>query len=145
VTELLERLADGRMNIIVQGVRRFRLLEIREPEDRETHYLVGVVDYVDDADEAPTEEVQAAALAAFADIVALVEPARAREPGGEGPLSYRLAAAFDFGGKMEQELLELTSEQRRLELLVEAMRALLPRLALRKQREGAIRGNGKGY
>jgi Lon protease-like protein len=68
-----------------------------------------------------------------------------REPLGEGPLSFRLAAAVDFGAPLKQELLEARSETRRLETLLAIMETLLPRLVLRRQRESAIRGNGKGH
>lgn len=145
VSELIERFDDGRMNILAQGARRFRLLEIRRPDDMEAHYMVGVVEYFDDEDAAATPEIEVEALAQYAAIVALVDPALPREPSGEGLLSFRLAASFDFGTAIEQELLESGSEQQRLEKLVAVMRALLPRLQLRKEREGAIRGNGKGY
>jgi hypothetical protein len=68
-----------------------------------------------------------------------------RVPRGAGPLSFRLACAVDFGQPLKQRLLESRSEAERLDLLVAVMKALIPGLALRKQREKAIRGNGKGY
>ena len=68
-----------------------------------------------------------------------------RQPGGEGALSFRVAAAFDFGAPLKQELLESLSEAQRLETLLRVMETLLPQLRLRKEREEAIRGNGKGY
>ncbi len=67
------------------------------------------------------------------------------EPAGEGLLSFRIAAAVDFGTSLKQQLLESRSEARRLEILRTVIRALLPRLELRKNRQEAIRGNGKGY
>ena len=67
------------------------------------------------------------------------------EPAGEGPLSFRIAAAVDFGAELKQELLESLSEEQRLEILLTVMASLLPRLEMRKEREDAIRGNGKGY
>jgi ATP-dependent Lon protease len=67
------------------------------------------------------------------------------EPPGEGPLSFRVAAAVDFGAEIKQELLESLSEEQRLETLLTVITSLLPRLELRKEREEAIRGNGKGY
>jgi hypothetical protein len=46
---------------------------------------------------------------------------------------------------VKQQLLESRSEADRLEQLVGLMSSLVPRLELRKSREEAIRGNGKGY
>jgi hypothetical protein len=51
----------------------------------------------------------------------------------------------DFGAAFKQELLESLSEEQRLTSLLAVMETLLPRLELRKDREEAIRGNGKGY
>jgi hypothetical protein len=68
-----------------------------------------------------------------------------RVPRSEDRLSFRLAAAVDFGLPLKQRLLESRSETERLEVLVAVMNALIPGLELRKQREEAIRGNGKGY
>ncbi len=68
-----------------------------------------------------------------------------RVPRRRGRLSFRLAAAVDFGQPLKQRLLESRSETERLDLLIAVMKALIPGLELRKQREQAIRGNGKGY
>ncbi len=145
IAELIERLDDGRMNVLVQGTRRFRLLEIHQPEDLEAHYVTALVEYVDDEVSDASPELMAATLEAFRRVLILMDAASTAEPPGEGPLSFRLAAAVDFGTALKQELLELVSEQARLEMLQRVMEALLPRLELRKQRESAIRGNGKGY
>ncbi len=145
VVEVLEEFEDGHMNILVEGRRRFRLLDLVQPDDPETEYVRGVALFVDDdAVDAPPS-LQRRALEAFRRMLVLLEVESPREPGGRGPLSYRIAAAVDFGTALKQELLESLSETARLETLAAVMETLLPRLALRKEREEAIRGNGKGY
>src|SRR5664280_2245352 len=42
VAEMLEQLDNGRMNILVEGGRRFRLVEVREPDHPEAEYLSGL-------------------------------------------------------------------------------------------------------
>jgi hypothetical protein len=65
---------------------------------------------------------------------------------GEGAeASFRMAGTVDFGLMVKQQLLESRSEADRLDQLVGLMSSLVPRLELRKSREEAIRGNGKGY
>ena len=66
-------------------------------------------------------------------------------PSARGRCRSALAAAVDFGAPLKQELLESISEEQRLEALLTVMETLVPRLELRKEREEAIRGNGKGY
>jgi Lon protease-like protein len=145
VAELLEELEDGRMNILVEGGRRFRIVELRTPDDPESVYLSGVVAYYEDDDTDVPEQLHAAVLESFRRMLLLMDVESPREPLGEQPLSFRVASAVDFGAPLKQELLESLSEARRLETLLAVMETLLPRLKLRKEREEAIRGNGKGY
>ncbi len=145
VAEVLEQLDDGRMNILVEGGRRFRLVEVREPDDAEAEYLSGLVEYYEDAEPGAPEALRDGVLDVFRKMLVLMDVETPRPPVGEGPLSFRVAAAVDFGAPLKQELLESLSEEQRLETLLTVMETLLPRLELRKEREEAIRGNGKGY
>jgi Lon protease-like protein len=145
VAELLEELDDGRMSILIEGGRRFRLVELRPPDDPEADYLSGLVDYYEDEEPESPAELRAGVLEVFGSLLELMDVEAPKEPAGEGAVSFRVAAAFDFGAALKQELLESLSEAQRLETLLREMKALLPQLQLRKQREQAIRGNGKGY
>ena len=141
VHEIIDELADGRLNILVEGRERFALGELIEPDDPEAGYLRGRIELFDDIDEAVSVQAKTQDLAAglFQSMVGLMVP------DSPGRLSYRLAAAVDFGRPLKQRLLESRSETERLDLLIAVMKALIPGLKLRKQREKAIRGNGKGY
>ncbi len=145
VAELLEELDDGRLNILVEGERRFRLLELRTPDDPEADYLSGLIEYYEDEEPDARSELRAGVLEAFRKMLVLMDVESPKEPRGDGPLSFRVAAAFDFGAPLKQELLESLSESQRLDTLLRVMEALLPQLKLRREREEAIRGNGKGY
>ena len=145
VAQLIEETDDGRMNVLVQGERRFRIVAIQEPDDPEADYLQAEVEYYRDAEPEASETLRDAVLEVFGRMLTLMDVESPREPAGEGPLSFRVAAAVDFGAPLKQELLESLSEEQRLETLLTVMTSLLPRLELRKEREEAIRGNGKGY
>ena len=144
VAQLIEELDDGRMNILVEGARRFRISSCASPTTPRptTCSARGRV--------LPRREPEAPESCARR-ARGVPQDARAHgrrgpaEPAGEGPLSFRVAAAVDFGAPLKQELLESLSEEQRLETLLTVMTSLLPRLELRKEREEAIRGNGKGY
>jgi Lon protease-like protein len=145
VAELLEELDDGRMNILVQGGRRFRIVDLRTPNDPEAMYLSGIVEYFDDEDAEAPEQLRTAVQEAFSKLVELVDAESPPQPPGDALLSFRVAAAVDFGMTLKQELLETRSEAQRLATLLTVIESLVPRLQLRKEREEAIRGNGKGY
>ncbi len=145
VAQLIEETEEGRMNILVEGVRRFRIVEVLTPDDPEAEYLSAEVEYYRDAEPEGSETLRAAVLELYARMLVLMDVEDPEEPGGEGPLSFRIASTVDFGAPLKQELLESLSEEQRLETLLTVITSLLPRLELRKEREDAIRGNGKGY
>lgn len=144
VAELIEEFDDGRMSVLVQGERRFRIIEVHDPDDHEADYLTAEVDFYRDSQPEAAELLREGVLEVFEKMLALMDVDSPKEPVGEGPLSFRVAAAVDFGAPLKQELLESLSEEQRLETLLTVMTSLLPRLELRKEREEAIRGNGKG-
>ncbi len=144
VAQLIEELDDGRMNVLVQGEQRFRIIEVRDP-DHEDDYLRAEVGFYRDSEPEASQSLREGVLEVFEKVLALMDVETPQEPAGEGPLSFRVAAAVDFGAPLKQELLESLSEEQRLETLLTVMTSLLPRLELRKEREEAIRGNGKGY
>jgi Lon protease-like protein len=133
------------MDILVEGVRRFRLVEVFTPDDTEAEYLTAEVEYYRDASPEGSSTLRSAVLDVYARMLVLMDVDDPQEPSGEEPLSFRIAAAVDFGAPLKQELLESLSEEQRLETLLTVMTTLLPRLQLRKEREDAIRGNGKGH
>ena len=145
VAQLIEETDEGRMNILVEGVRRFRIVEVRTPDDPEAEYLSAEVEYYRDAEPEGSETLREAVLELYARMLVLMDVEDPEEPDGEGPLSFRIASTVDFGAPLKQELLESLSEEQRLETLLTVMASLLPRLELHKEREDAIRGNGKGY
>jgi ATP-dependent Lon protease len=145
VVRLIEEMDDGSMDILVEGVRRFRLVEVFTPDDTEAEYLTAEVEYYRDASPEGSSTLRSAVLDVYARMLVLMDVDDPQEPSGEEPLSFRIAAAVDFGAPLKQELLESLSEEQRLETLLTVMTTLLPRLQLRKEREDAIRGNGKGH
>ena len=88
LAEVIERMDDGRLNVLVQGARRFRLLEIREPEDLGSTYLTGVVEFFDDDEPEAPQELVAKALEAFRRMLVLMDVPSPREPAGEGPSHF---------------------------------------------------------
>ena len=139
VTEVLERMDDGRMNILVQGASPFRLLEKRE----DLPYPAGSVEMLDDKSESVEEKVSDEARERFA---LLVERVTDRRPGDETLAdlnAYEMAASVDIGADVKQGLLELRSEQARLRLLARLFDAAMERLDVAEKIAEQARGNGK--
>jgi Lon protease-like protein len=109
VTDVLERFDDGRLNIVVEGRERFRI--VAETEGRS--FRTARVATVADAPDTPAAGERDACIAAYHRLAdeAGTEP---DEPDRDtASLAYWIAARVDFGNDVKQELLELLSERER--------------------------------
>ena len=147
VHEVLEEFDDGRLNILVEGRDPVRIASSSSPTTPRTATCAARSRCSSTTTRPTTGRSRASprrrpfSSAAWRRSWASTSRASRR---ATAPLSFRLAAAVDFGVPLKQRLLESRSEPERLEVLVAVMNTLIPGLELRKQREDAIRGNGKG-
>jgi len=138
VTDVLEVLDDGRMNVVVEGRERFRLLELTSGRS----FTTGVVEPVEDVDD-PAEPADVdRALALFRN---LAETAGADvEISGVSPvLDWQLAAHVELGNDPKQELLALTSPRVRMRRLAELLGIALETLKATAAIRERASGNGK--
>jgi Lon protease-like protein len=139
IAEVLERMPDGRVNLVARGTRPFRI----ETRQEELAYPAGVVEFLDDREERVDPEVSEAAHEAYAE---LVEQATDRTPDPEelaGMNAYAMAATVDFGLDAKQGLLDLRSEAARLKLVTRLFRAALKRLDFVERAQARARSNGR--
>jgi Lon protease-like protein len=139
ITEVLERMDDGRMNILTRGTRPFRIVD----ERHDLAYPAGTVEFVRDKEEQPDEKTVAAAHEAYG---ALVEQATDRAPEADElreMTAYQMAATVDFGQDAKQGLLDLRSENARLRLVTRLFRAASRRLEFIERAQARARSNGK--
>jgi Lon protease-like protein len=139
VTEVLKRFDDGRLDIVVTGGRPFRVLDRYEAGD----YPAGEVAPVAEPSEDAADEVADMAREAFAELVERVS--------GEAPDPDELAAddAYAIAGRVElppdtkQRLLEMRSEHERMEMLGDALGALVGALERSSEIAERAKMNGK--
>jgi Lon protease-like protein len=139
IERVLERMEDGRINILTRGTRPFRLIERQD----DLAYPAGTVEFLGDRDE-PVDP--AAVLDAREAYAVLVREATDSEPDAErldAMSAYEMAATVAFGLEAKQGLLELRSENARLRLLTRLMRAALKRLEFVDRAQARARSNGK--
>jgi Lon protease-like protein len=139
VEQVLERMEDGRMNILVRGTRPFRVLE------RQAHlpYPAGVIEFVEDRDEGLDIKLADSAREAYAELVKRATD-RDPEPRELAEMSaYAMAATVDFGLDAKQGLLDLRSENARLRLVTRLFRAAMKRLDLADRAQERAQSNGK--
>jgi ATP-dependent Lon protease len=139
VTEVTQRFDDGRLNILVDGGERFRLLELTKGRT----FVTGRVEPVDDQhDPAEPADIERA-LTLFARLVELtssdVEPPAAETP----RLSFAIAGCFDFSADLKQELLDESSERVRLARLCELLAIAAETVERQQEIASRAQSNGK--
>ena len=138
VTEVLDRFDDGRLNIVVEGGERFRLVQLTEGRSFQTGLVETLEDEVDAADPEDSDH----ALKLFHRLVELTG-AEVEEPRlSAEQLSFELAGRFEFAPELKQKLLQLTSERQRMHLLAEILAGAA--VAVERERDIANRAHGNG-
>jgi Lon protease-like protein len=139
IERVLERMEDGRMNLLVRGTRPFRVVE------RQSHlpYPAGVVEFVEDRDEAPDPELLEGAHRAYAELVQRATDRTPEDSELKEMTAYAMAATVDFGLDAKQGLLDLRSEKARLRLVTRLFRAAMKRLDFVERANERARSNGR--
>ncbi len=136
---VLERMDDGRMNILARGNRPFRLLEREDAHS----YPAGVVEFLDEVEEDRDEQSARAARELYRELLAQATDRDIAEPELTAMDSYQIAATVEFDLHAKQELLELRSENARMRLLVHLLGAALQHLELVERAKVRALSNGK--
>ncbi|MGI9099707.1 MAG: LON peptidase substrate-binding domain-containing protein [Solirubrobacteraceae bacterium] len=139
ITEVLERMDDGRLNVLTRGTRPFRIVE----RQADRPYPAATVEFLEDKSEKPDDDAAASARSAYAE---LVVQATDIEPDPEElavKSAYEMAATVDFGLDAKQGLLDLRSENARLRLVTRLFRAATKRLDFIERAQERARSNGK--
>lgn len=138
ITELIDRMDDGRMNILVRGEQPFRL--IRRVE--ELAYPAGDIELLEDDADASEKHTQAARKI-YAEVV---EKATDQRPGEEdlaGMNAYGMAATIELEPALKQRLLDSRSEDERLGIVEELFEKAVERLERAEHVSEVARSNGK--
>ena len=142
IAELVQRYEDGRLVILVEGSKRFRLDNILTGGKP---YYVGEVEYLED--EAPDEDISAVAEECIALLERVIEAATEGEVGIEVEppyrnLSFAIAGRIEFDLETRQRILELSSEGERLRKVKELLTEAAERLERDKRARGKAETNG---
>ncbi|HTA12276.1 MAG TPA: LON peptidase substrate-binding domain-containing protein [Solirubrobacteraceae bacterium] len=137
--QVLERLDDGRLNVVARGTRPFRLLERQD----DLPYPAGVVEFLDELDEQPDVEGLELAHELYSELVLAATDHELAAEELERMDAYRMAATVEFAVDAKQRLLELRSENARLRLLASLIREAIERLERLERAQARALSNGK--
>ena len=139
VTEVLNRFADGRLDVVVEGGDRFRIVEATEGRS----FRTALIEPYDDLPDPAASAVAERALVLFGRLVELTGSDVDIPDPGSTQLSFELAARFDFAPPLKQELLEERSERVRLDRVCEILEEAAEVVA--RQREIAELASTNGH
>ncbi len=139
VTDVLDRFDDGRLNVVVEGRERFRLLELTDGRTFQT----GLVEPVEEPEDPAESADEARALELFRKLVELTG-AEVEEPAtGAEQLSFELAGRFEFAPELKQRLLQITSERERVKVLADLLEGAARAVEREQEIAGRAAANGK--
>jgi Lon protease-like protein len=139
VTEVLERFDDGRLNVVVEGRERFKLVELTSGRSFHTGEIEPVVDLAGEPD--PTDVEQALALLRRLGEIAGAE-VEDLSVASSVP-SFELASHVEFDPRIKQELLEQRSEPERLRTLAGLLERAARLLELQQAGSRIAQTNGR--
>jgi Lon protease-like protein len=140
IINVLKTYPDGRMNILVEGQKRFEVLQVNQ----ERSFLQAEVFYLEDeAEAAATADIEKA-LALHGEIMALAgAKAEETERTNASQLAYRLAGSLPFDPDFQQALLEMNSEAQRVRAIISFFERILP--GLHRSASAKHRASGNGH
>ena len=139
IINVLKSYPDGRMNILVEGQKRFEVLDVNQ----ERSFLQAEVFYLeDDGDPAETGEIEKA-IRLHSEIMELAgaQPEQPEETQA-AQLAYRLAGSLPFDPDFQQALLEMNSEGQRVRAIISFFERILPVLHRNARVKRKAGGNG---
>jgi len=139
IAEVLERMEDGRMNILTRGTRPFRIVD----EQDDLPYPAGTIEFLTDKAEKADSATAESAHEAYNELVEQATDRTLEPEELDGMTAYQMAATVDFGLEAKQGLLDLRSENARLRLVARLFRAAMKRLAFIERAQERARSNGK--
>ncbi len=140
VDDVLERFDDGGMNIVVSGEAPFKVLDRFESPE----YPAGEVEVIDEPGDPGIDRGSAAAAReAFAELAERATGERPEDEQLEDASAYAIAARIELPSETKQALLETRDEDKRMELLASALKAVEEALERAEEVAEHARSNGK--
>lgn len=133
IVRVLERYADGRLDILCQGERRFEI----EMLENSRAFLEAQVDFFDDEEDQASRSLREECAALHFEMLELADVETAGMPLDlDHPISFLLASALPADLGFKQQLLSLRSDADRTQRLHDFYEAILPKLRGRGRKRG---------
>ncbi|WP_457651323.1 LON peptidase substrate-binding domain-containing protein [Rhodocaloribacter sp.] len=139
ITRVLKRYEDGRMDVEVEGMRRFRIAEIH----RDRAYLTADVETLDDSDARVAKNLRERLITQHLKLLELAgRVVRPTQYQSVRHVSFLIAHNAGLTLEQKLEVLKLDTENERIAFLVRHLSAFLPRVEKVESFRRKVRSNG---
>ncbi len=139
IEQVVSSYEDGRMDIIVDGVQRFRIMQMLEQEI----YMTAEIEYIKEPDEPIRVDLRERVITQHMRLLELagrqVRPTTYQDLEG---ISYFIAHNAGLKPEQKQEVLEMISENERIRYLTEHLEMLIPRVEEFEDVRKKVQSNG---
>jgi Lon protease-like protein len=138
IVSIVKEYADGRLDIITEGRRRFEVLQLNQ----ERSFLRAETILIEDEVDATVVVESARAIQLHAEILDLAGAVQDLSGADQATISFYLAGSLPLDLDFKQKMLQLRSESQRISALTQYLETILPnvrRAAHARQKAG---GNG---
>lgn len=129
---------DGRLDIIVEGRKRFEVLEVNE----ERSFLRAEILLVPDDAARAAEEDRVRAIQLHLEVLSLAGAVQDLSAADQNQLSFYLAGSLPLDLDFKQKLLAIRSESERIRIVSEYLENILPKLKRVARTREKAGGNG---
>ncbi len=145
VAAVTQRYSDGRMDVVIEGTHRHRIVHIHEPETQKG-YVVADIETISDDTGLTDPSLLSDCAQLYNQIVGLVygtsEAAIDPEHLSTERPSFFMAPKSGLSTEQKQQLLELTNENDRLELLKDHLTVIVPSIRKAEFVQRIVRSDG---
>ncbi len=139
IMHVLERYEDGRMDLLIGGEQRFEVLDMFNDES----YLTADVETMDEPEEPLDRTLQQHVITQHTRLLELAgRPVHTSLYKDQDQLSFVIAANAGLTLQQRQEVLELLTENQRIDYLIEHLESLIPKVERMEEFRPKIQSNG---
>ncbi len=139
ITHVLERYEDGRMDLLVDGEQRFEVLDMFNDES----YLTADVETMDEPEEPLNRALQQRMITQHTQLLELAgRTVHTSLYKDQDHLSFVIAANVGLTPQQKQEVLELLTENQRIDYLIGHLEGLIPKVEHMEDLRLKIQSNG---
>ncbi len=137
--EIVNEYADGRLDIITIGAMRYRMLELYKDKP----YMQAAVEFFDDDEVVIDPSLRQRAITLHLKLMELINGETTVEDYDiDERVSFRIAHNAGLDVLQKQRLLEMTSENARLEFIIEHFERIIPEIERTEEIKRRVRSNG---